>query len=374
MTKVLAYLGQAGEPPVTAAWMSQRVYLLEAGAPYARRFRAAGGAHAVAYTDPFRVIPSRHEDLWNTPEDGWLHDATGRRIFYEYPGYGEQNQLNPASPSARAAFRSLVAGIKRNGAFDDIYVDDVSWDLLNVFFHFNAPAVEIDQARYDAAVLHLLRESPLPVLLSGFSNPDEHRDDVSGNMMFLPAAAGGIDNEGCFASKAGKDEQGWKFDANTLLAITAHRKLAICHGQSNLAVDASVPRLFFLASWWLTYDPAYSIALANFANPGNLFVFPEYEIVPTGPLQTARARITELRVVGGAYVRRFRSCYQRGRALGACATAVNPSAQSVVLPSTLGMYTRTLQLDRNNAWNGRAAWTKRSVREVPAGGAAILLR
>jgi hypothetical protein len=208
----------------------------------------------------------------------------------------------------------------------------------------------------------LLDASAIPVLLSGYSTTDGHLNDVSGNTAFLAHSAGGINNEGCLVSTQPKDQTHWAFDENTLLAMTNAGKYAVCWGRSLVAGDARAQRL-------------NSVAFANFGSASNLFVFPEYDLVPAQPLRTAQRSVNELISAGGAYVREFAACYERGTFIDACATIVNPTALSVALPPGTTSYTQSLALDADNVLDGgRIAWMNGVPAAIPANGAAILLR
>ncbi len=355
-----AYYGFAGEgTAVDPQWMAAHATYVEAPAPFARRFKAAGGNFAVAYTDPFRVIPAHHEPLSDLPESAWFHDASGRRISYRYPGWGVQNQLNPAETHTLAGFRGLTDAIRRSAPFDFIEMDDASFDLDNVFWHFSSRGIETpNESAYDSGVVKLLRAATLPAFVSGFSNADHHLDDRSGNLVFLPYAAGAINNEGCLMSTAPKTERQWSFDQNTLLAITAARKPAVCWGLSPSSGDTRPARAFFYASWLLTYDADYSIAFENFDSADHLSLFPEEELVPRDPVQTARAAIAELKAPAGYYAREFRHCFQAGKPIGSCVTIVNPTNASIPLDSALKGYTDALAFDiHNSAAGGTLSWT-----------------
>ena len=116
-------------------------------------------------------------------------------------------------------------------------------------------------------------------------------------------------------------------------------------------------RIYDVASFWLTYDPHWSIASINLDSPDSFTVFPEYEIVPTQPHETARKTIALLRTGSGLYVRRFGSCYQNGAAIGSCAAVVNPTAGFETFPATLSDEHKTLILDnRSEFTGGRATW------------------
>jgi hypothetical protein len=374
--KTWAYWGQAGEPAgVTPQFIAQNVTFLEADAAHVLPYHAAGGSYAVRYTDPNRVIPGRKEELWNTPEQGWFHDASGKRIWLNYgAAWGIQNVLNPASAVTRSAYTALTQQIAASAPYDYVEVDDTNFDLAGAFYGFNTAGVEAgSQSAYDTAVDQLLDASAVRPILNGLSNEDGHPGGVSGTTAFLSHAEGGIDNEGCLQSTYQKTETQWQFDENTMLATARAHKLAVCWGRSSVSGDTHPLRLYFAGSWWLTYDPTYSVAFANFASIHDLFVFPEYDIVPTRPLQSPSSNVTELKSASGVYVREFAQCYQRTVPIGACAAFVNPTGSTLPLPTRAASYPRSLVLDQYNSFDGgRATWTANAAQRLAPFSAIIV--
>jgi hypothetical protein len=116
-------------------------------------------------------------------------------------------------------------------------------------------------------------------------------------------------------------------------------------------------RLYALASWWLTYDPNYSVVAPIAPAADGTSLFPEYDIVPLGPKTSAAGgRVRTLRR-DGVYVREFAQCFQNGMAIGACAAVVNPTSSPRAVPSLSGGYTRALTLnDASSVSGGRALW------------------
>ncbi|MBV8245521.1 MAG: hypothetical protein JOZ38_06350 [Candidatus Eremiobacteraeota bacterium] len=354
-----AYWGQSGEDPTLgASWLAAHVDYIETNPTLATRFRSAGGKYAVVYTDPFRVIVARNEPFSDVPENGWFHTETGERVGRQFGGWGVQNLLNPAAPATVSAFAALTRSFTQRfpGVFTHVFVDDVSWDTLNVFYGANARGVEAsDDAAYDRAVGELLQRSALPVFFNGLGNQDAHLHDVSGGTVFLNYAAGGV-HEGCFFNVRGaRTGDEWRFDENTLLYATSRGKDAVCLDNTSAASSVAA-RTYFLPSWWLTFDAAHSMAFENLPSPGNVKVFPEEALVPADPKQTANANVDELKTASGAYARQFGACYKDGALLGACAAVVNPSASATVeMPSWVHAYSKVLTLDANNSFDGGQA-------------------
>jgi hypothetical protein len=224
-----------------------------------------------------------------------------------------------------------------------------------MFYGFNAVATEIvSDAAWIAGENALISVEPRKVILNGGDGFGPAYDGA-----FLENAnVAGANHEGCFnAAPRGKvsDASGvWRNQADGLLADLPFRKYSVCmmNGQPTPA-----NRLYAMASWWLTYDPNYSvIAPIAPAADGNA-LFAEYDIVPFGPKTSATGgRILTLER-SGVYVREFAQCFQNGMAIGACAAVVNPASSPRAVPSLSGRYTRALALnDASAVSGGRALW------------------
>ncbi|MFN2462119.1 MAG: hypothetical protein ABR591_15805 [Candidatus Velthaea sp.] len=363
-TQNMAYWGQSTEPSsVSSAWMATNVTMLQADAPHTRSFKSSGGRYAMAYTDSFRVAST--DPLGNLRESAYYHDASGNRIYTNGEGV-TQYAVNPSDSSALSAYSTLTSQIAQSAPYDFVEADNVYFDLLGAFYSFNAQPVEVgSQSGWDAAISQMIGASTVPVIVDGFSNSDGPNNGYSGTSMFLshPNVAGGLDNEGCIESKdTSKSENDWIFDENTLINMTNQHKIAICMSMSSRN-DTNPVRNFFYASWLLSYDPTYSIAFpdiaANFNKNSYLFVYPEYQIVPTQPLQTAGSNIAELKV-GSVYRREFAACYQAQVDIGPCETIVNTSQTSGAdISGVTGGYVQSMSLsDGLDTYNGgQAGWS-----------------
>jgi hypothetical protein len=146
-----------------------------------------------------------------------------------------------------------------------------------------------------------------------------------------------------------------------LLADLPFKRFSFCMMNGTPAAAA---RLYALASWWLTYDPLYSVAAPIAPASDGTTIFPEFAIVPMQPRQTARGGIAGL-ARGGVYVREFASCYQAGVSIGRCAAIVNPSSRAVAIPALGAPYTRRLALEGGGMLaGGRATWRSYSANRM----------
>jgi hypothetical protein len=340
-------------------------------------FKAAGGHFAMTYIDPtfvpYCVPPFRPTagacagqiGNLNPAESAWFHDSSGARIN-RADSYTKQYQefLNPGSPAARKAIVAWMnAYLQKSPQLDFFFSDDSGSTFTGrngstssgMFYGFNAPGVEIrDDKAWIAAENSMFSAAPRKLIING---GDLFRPAYNGVFLKNPNVAG-ANHEGCFSSAyyRGKvdDSNGlWQQTADGLLADLPFKKFSLC--MMNGTPTAS-SRLYALASWWLTYEPLYSVIAPIAPDAAGNTIFPEFDIVPLKPSATARTSIRAL-ARGSVYVREFATCYQGGSPIGACAAIVNPSQSSQPLPKLRGQYKRELVLDdASAATGGRAYW------------------
>jgi hypothetical protein len=354
---------------VPASWMAEHVTFVEIGrASDARDFKAAGGQYAMVYTDPnYFFVSASYRSHGDFPESAFGHDASGGRISRPQ-GDGTEYYLVPNSQTRDAYRRVTVADAV--DAYDYVIADGVSDSLHTSLYRMSAPPVELrSDAQYIDGMKAALAASAKPVIINGYDNGDPLGVETYASS---PNIAG-IYGEACLSTDRGpKTGDRWTREADALLFTTAHQRFAFCGGHGN-DENNQAGRLYWLASWWLTFDPDYSVAVEVFESRGKVYVFPESQLVPTSPLQIAGSDINALRAAGGAYVREFRQCYEAGSPIGPCAALVNPSATPVTVPSLSTPYSRSLILDARNLFDGGQIGFSRGVPKTLAPGAAAII-
>jgi hypothetical protein len=340
-------------------------------------FKAAGGRFGVTYIDPTFVpycVPpfappagacAGQIGNLNPAESAWFHDAGGARIN-RGDSYTKQYQefLNPGSPAARRAIVAWMnAYLQKSPKLDFFFSDDSGSTFIGpkgtstsgAFYGFNAPGVEVrDDKAWIAAENGMFSATPRKLILNG---GDLFRPAYNGAFLRNSNVAGS-NHEGCVnaAYYGGRvdDSRGlWQQQADGLLADLPFRKFSLCMMNGS---PTAASRLYAMASWWMTYDPRYSVAAPVAPDAAGNTVFPEFEIVPLQPAASAGSSVRTLGR-GATYVREFANCYQWGAPIGACAAIVNPSQSSQPLPKLRRRYTRELVLDdRGSATGGRAYW------------------
>ena len=356
---------------VPASWIAQwATYALIGTSAYANAFHAAGGKYAVAYTNanywytsPTYTAPGSYS------ESAFAHASTGARVSRPQ-GTGTEYYLNPNSSAEQSVYAGITSAVKSRGGFNYVYVDGVSSNLSISLYRFSGAPVEITtDAQYVAGMKATMAKSALPTIINGFMNGNPVQEEEYVGATNIAAIFG----ESCFTTYSGLyTGQKWIDMANALLYTTGRHYPAICVGKGGLS-DNRALRNYWLASWWLTYDPTYSVAGELMTSPGNVYMFAEQQLVPTRPDQVI-TDINSIRWWTGAYVRRFEACYYLQHPWGYCAAVVNPSStSSAAIPRLPVTYHHSLALDGNNLYGGGKASLSTSVPTSLAPGSAVIL-
>jgi hypothetical protein len=363
---------------------------------YAAKFKRAGGRYALAYEDPTYVA---YCDPPFTPpagsckppfykyldESAWFHGKDGARVHHYVPGdHQYQEAVNPASPVAQRGWHAFTEDIHRNApALDFMYADDSGGPLYagdmspnsSEFYGYNEAGVEIaSNDVFRDAMIAYLRQTALPVVING-SDPITGLPAYGGALLRQPFVLGDT-HENCFRTEENTiktDERDrWRDEADSLLSNTALHKWAICMMEGR---PTPVNRIYALASWWITYDPQWSVAAPMDPIPQQSALIPELAIVPRFPVRTAVDRVRGLRTDRGLYVREFRGCYQEHAFIGGCAAIVNPTDRTAPLPPLVGSYHRLLVLGGGDIMHGgTATWQLGSAPSIGPGAAVVLAR
>jgi hypothetical protein len=370
--KVYTFWNQSGiATQVPAGWMAAWSDFVETGSSaWANSYHGTGGKYAVAYTNPnYYYVSPTYTAPGSYSESAFGHDSAGVRS-QRPQGTGTEYYLNPNSAASQTGFQGIAQSIGAGGGYNYIYGDGVSDSLATSLYRISPLPVEITtNAQYVNGMKQLLSLSPLPVIINGYNNGNPATEEE-----YVGATnVGGVLGETCFTGPTNVyTGQNWIDMANALLYTTQRATWAICGGHGDYA-DNRAQRIYWLASWWLTYDPNYSVALELMASDANpVYVFAEELLVPTSPLQTT-STIATLQTGTGAYARQFAACYYDKAAWGACAAIVNPTSGTVAMPSLASTYHHSLVLDNNNLYAGGQASLSTSVPASLAPGQAVVL-
>lgn len=391
------YQGENLNRDIPATWMASHYDITEqgdAGGAVANAFMAAGGKYAVAYSDP-ELVPFCFSPFatangakpgtctgplsvaLNGHETAWLHDASGNRLHVSGGTQGlyqdRDNPMYSGLPAAYTAYENTVIAGARTNAFE---IDDIQSQYLPSYFQFKfgATSHELDalgsgaNAQWTAAQERIIAAAPRPVFLNGIVTS-------GGTTLITQPNVLGVMLESCATTTNPLGIVGtvWVNNMNELLLITSLHKYAVCVNYGT-TVSASPPvRVYGLASWWLTYNPAYSVNLVDIPTSDGHEVYPEHGVTVASPLTSATSNIATLRTATGVYLREFASCTANGAAIGACAAEVNPDSVSHSVPVTHNRYSHYLVLSTKSWYaGGTVSWAAGTFTTLPARSARIL--
>lgn len=384
---------------VPASWMASHVDIVEDdgfSAAHAEAFKRAGGALALAYTDPTYVPycepPFRPPAggckgpigrYLNGAESGWLHDERGERVRRraDDPHFGYQEVLDVGSAPARRAYAREIAGVLAAAPHLDGFVADDSGSPFSgadgtpggdLFDGFENRGTEIrDDAQWIAAESAMLAVPGRPVIING-GDPRTWGPSYDGRFLALPSVLG-QEFEGCFVNgdSGPYTDAGRRFEREIggLLAVTARRKLALC-----VPTGPTDPahRLYAYASWLLTDAPPYSVFGMNVRQRDGTAVYPEVALVPGRP--EAGGSLAALRH-GTLYARAFGLCRLAAVPIGPCTAIVNPSAATADAAALERGFRHRIELPAGSAFSGAAVHVVSGVpRMLAPASAAIVVR
>lgn len=390
----LAYYGAGHQAEdVPASWMAAHVDFTEQSEYYpnlSRAFHKAGGRYTVLYVDPIFQYhcdgspPSgKCSDQLSSagPESAWYHSegsiAAASRIYKRAGDFGYANAINQGSPAAQAHFKTVTRRYVDEGGYDFLFCDDtvdsLSPQRTSPFYNWNAQPFE-EGGSNESLRLHvdqMINSGAAPCITNngttayvGTKYPDANVAGTAREECFADFSPYAIDGKDTLTAPGNNT---WTQVENDILSVLLlhHQKYYFCFGEYYGGASHPDVRLYYLASWWLSYDPSWSVAVPKITSPPDphgyeVEVYPEYGIVPRNPVQSATTPdVNQLRTPTGAYVREFATCYQDGAPIGGCAAVVNPSATATVsMPPMTRAYKSSLVVN-GASWymGGTATWT-----------------
>ena len=392
------YQGENENDDLPASFMAANYTWTEqaadgAGAAAATAFAAAGGAHALVYTDPnarncTSNQPGTCDDIMSPQldalgESSWLHGASGNRLYAR----GQQRNY-PLDANFQAAWISSVKALfsaaqawspQQGGAVE---LDTMNWTTLAAYDGAWGQSVEVQS---DAQVLQaqeaVAAYSPGTSVLNGvdYDYPQNYDQLLSA----VGANVSGAFNEDAFATDYGSGymtatypvTNAWQNQEDGILDVLSHAKRDFVWMEGD---PSPAHRLYGLASYWLTYAHR-SVLWEDFCAPDKTpggycnSTWADAQVVPARPLQTATNLDIATLQTGGLYRREFASCYQAGQPIGGCAALVNPTASTVAVPPLAQVYAGAIVLPTQSLWGGGAVtWTATLPSSIGPNAAIIL--
>ena len=331
---------------------------------------SAAGIKTMYYTNPNRILST--DPMYTSNESEYAHDCSGDRVTIAFNGNTEY-VTNPEWSGLPALFASTIKGKIGSAHFDALFADNSG--SLNGVQGISAMPCGYSDTAWIAGEASVFADAPAPIIFNGLSG-----FNGNGLSLTIPLTTDANDIGGtfehCFSDDAQPEYGNWVWvnTENTQLQVTAGNRIFLCMAvNSGTASSSNAARMYTLASFLMTYDPAYSVLWESFATPSGFHVLPETAIVPLDPVVAQPSDVSALQISGGAYGREYRHCYIAGKFVGPCAIAVNPD-EVLSHPFPFPQYTHTLVLNGNDvleggtiATNGPAAPT-----EMPPLGSAIV--
>ena len=314
----------------------------------------AAGLVTALYTDPNRVAPG--DPMYTDDETTFAHDCSGNRITVA----GSPNFLMDVhSTHLERLWPGEVRLMKRWGAQYD-YVFEDSADEIQTQKLSAQPCgfVQTDWTLHTNAMDGLLGH---PMIYNGLGLIPGATSSPGPSIGLNPTTSGGM-SEDCYTGRTPSGyfyQPHWYAEENTEIQMARAGKRFIC--QANWYGDASQSiglRLFYFASFLMTYDATDDIAATNFSTPSELHVMPEAQLVPEMAIAPMPSDISGLALAGGLYGREFHRCYFAAQFVSACAVLVNPNNPKNSKPAAFpwtGKYQHTLVVSGEGAYDGGVA-------------------
>jgi len=311
------------------------------------------GMKTILYTDPNRTAP---DDLMHTSDEStYAHDCNGNRIKV----LGKDKELmDPSSQKLWTlwpwAVQTMISW-DGGGIYDYIFEDTAdSVSSLNL----SAMPCNFDQNNWTQQTNNLDSNLGYPIVYNGLSHVPSGTETPAPAIGINPTSNGGM-AEDCYVGRTPTGYHyapNWLGMENTELAMFAQGRLFVCHGNAYVNAGSNdALRMYFYASYLLSYDLGSSVVNTEFLTPSGVTIMPEVQLVPEQPLVQEPSDISGLQQASGVYGREYSSCFLAGAAIGACAVAVNPNNPGKGGPLAFpwpNKYTHTLTMSGSGAYDG----------------------
>jgi hypothetical protein len=355
LTKDYLYIAD-GSTTVSPSQAAPYLNWAESTPAYANSI-AAARIRVQMYVDPNRTEPG--QSLYTSDRSTFAQACSGTVVTDLYKGSLAQYVMNPSSTDLQALFHNTMVSEIGSTDVSQLFVDDSGplSDFTSTPFSPSLPCGYTD-AQWTSGGIALDNAAPLPVVINGLNALDGHNPSLGIGLLAGSNTVGG-NFEGCYSDSDSAENDGWLWAAteNTELEVNAMSKSFSCLSTNLDAASSSIPsRLYTLASFLLSYNPATSVLWEEFATPSNFHVFPEAQLVPLDPVNAAPTSVSGLLAAGGAYARQYNECFLAGNFVGPCAVVVNPdSSAPVVFPYP--QYHHTLVISGNGVLDGGSVAT-----------------
>ena len=319
----------------------------------------AVGIDAIPYTDINHYIPG---DNSGTNKTLSMSDVAltcdGQPVVWNKPNHSFMYLTDPRNPGTLAAWEAWYTNFVAGGGQEFATFEDTADNP----FTYASPAPPcsasgtgvVSQAEWTAA--EEAQEGAMqaftgkPVFFNGLAAG--YNKQMPATNALLDGPVGGGEMETCAPTNVAE----WLNQVTIEIHAVKMQKYFVCHNEDGS--DGSTPqaiafRNYQFATMMLDYDIAHTVYESYFAaGPSALQVQPESEVVMENPVKTTINTPTDLLKTGGAYVRRYKTCYVAGAVVGGCAAVVNPTNAAVPYPLSPTAFKHTMLLQGSGVYDG----------------------
>jgi hypothetical protein len=311
---------------------------------------ADAGIKTMVYTDANRIVPD--SPLWSSPSNAFAHTCSGDLIT-DYFDNTTFTLMNNGSTALQSAYDSYISSWTSGNSVNAIFEDDV---VVPSYYPagFFSPGLPCDYS--DSSWLANERSLEASInhdtIINGLSALNDEGPSLSVQVLSNPSTIGGMFENCVYESTDPDGVWVWTALENTQLEVTAERKIFQCMDTDGTqADDAYAGRIYTLASFLMTYNPAYSVLWELYGTPSGFHVMPESQLVPLDPVVPTPSTVSNLES-NDVYFREYRECYYAGRLIGQCAMVVNNDRAVHATPALTLSYHHTLVLSGNGVLDG----------------------
>jgi hypothetical protein len=281
----------------------------------------AAGIKSAIYMNPNRLAPG--DMMYTKDESEFAHTCSGSRIHEFHPN-PRAFYTNPHSSHLASLWvQALATEIGWGAILDYVFEDNADSAVPQ---NMSGTPCNFTWADWTAATNQLDNALGTPIIGNNLGYTLPGSPSPGPGIGINPSTAGGM-SEDCYSGRTPTGyywETRWQATENTELQMAAAGKIFICHADWYVKAQNSMgQRLYFYASFLLTYDRTDQVVDTQFDTPSGLHVMPEAQLVPTSPKVSAPSDISGLLQPSGVYGREYNACYLAGQLVGACAIVVN---------------------------------------------------
>ena len=312
----------------------------------------AAGIKSALYMNPNRQAPG--DIMYGNDESEYAHDCTGTRITEHHPNPAAF-LTDPHSSALRNIWpQALATEVNWGAIYDYVFSDNAVYEPDNT----TGTPCNFTWTDWNAATNGLNTALGAPIIGNslGYTVPGS---TSPGPGIGLNSSMSGAMSEDCYSGRTPTGyfyNTRWQATENTEIQMAQAGKIFICHADWFGDAAASVgQRMYFYASFLLTYDRTNQVVDTEFGTPSGLKVMPEVQLVATQPKGGTPSDVSGLAQPSGVYGREYNACYLSGQWVGPCAAVVNSAnpqsgpAKAFPWPTK---YHHTLQVSGEGVYDG----------------------